>query len=89
MPEWLERELSAGLAPVHAPEELRDRMFQPRRMTPARRVSPYLIAAAMVMLSVGTVWLSSREPVRVSNARWSVSARASAGDHNCQLCHTF
>ncbi len=89
MPEWLERELTAGLAPVEAPHSLRRRVLAPRRVLPARRVSVFLIAAAMVVLSAGTVWLSARQPVRVSNARWSPAARAPINDHNCGLCHTL
>jgi hypothetical protein len=89
MPEWLERELSAGLAPVEAPDALRERVLRPRRALPARRVSVFLIAAAMVVLSAGTVWLSARQPVRVSNAPWGPATRAPLNDHSCVLCHTL
>ena len=89
MPEWLERELTASLAPVQAPPELRDQVLRPVRVMPVRSVSPFLIAAAMVVLSAGTAWLSSRQPVRVVNARWNAGARAQINDHNCGLCHTL
>jgi mono/diheme cytochrome c family protein len=89
MPEWLARELNASLAPVDAPAELRERIFRPPAVMPARRVSAFLIAAAMVVLSAGTVWLSARQPARVAPARWSPAIRAQAGDHNCALCHTL
>jgi hypothetical protein len=89
MPEWLERELAAELAPVEAPDALRQRILRPCNVLPARRVSVFLIAAAMVVLSAGTVWLSARQPVRVSNARWSPATRAQINDHNCVLCHTL
>lgn len=89
MPEWLEHELTAGLAPVEAPDALREYVLGPRRVLPARRVSVFLIAAAMVVLSAGTVWLSARQPVRVSYARWSPATRAQINDHNCVLCHTL
>jgi hypothetical protein len=87
MPEWLERELAANLAPVQAPEELRDRMFRPAMM-PARRVSAFLIAAAMVLLTAGTMWLSSAQSSRVSATRWSPTSRVQVNDHTCVLCHT-
>jgi hypothetical protein len=80
MPEWLERELSAGLAPVRAPEALRDRVLQPRQM-PARRVSALLIAAAMLVLSAGTVWLSARQPAP-ETTRWNTH-----GASACSACH--
>jgi hypothetical protein len=89
MPEWLERELAAGLAPVEPPDSLCESVLGPRRALPARRVSVFLIAAAMVVLSAGTVWLSARQPVRVSNARWNPATRAQINDHNCALCHTL
>lgn len=81
MPEWLERELAAGLAPASAPEALRERVLQPRRM-PARRVSAFLIAAAMVVLSAGTVWLSGR-PAQRATPRWNAQGNAST----CLACH--
>ncbi len=88
MPEWLQRELSASLAPVEAPEALRERIMRPSAL-PARRVSAFLIAAAMVVLSAGTVWLSARQPAPVRNARWSAAVRAQVNDHTCVLCHTL
>jgi len=89
MPEWMQRELAAGLAPVEAPDALRERVLRPAMAQPARRVSVFLIAAAMMVLSAGTVWLSGRQPVRVTTARWNTAARASGNDHNCVLCHTL
>jgi hypothetical protein len=85
MPEWLERELKANLAPVEAPEALR--LPLPNRVPSGpgsdRRVSAFLIAAAMVVLSAGTLWLSARQPARIAPTRWK------ANDHNCVLCHTL
>lgn len=89
MPEWLERELKQGLAPVEAPDALRDCVLRRPTVLPARHVSAFFIAAAMVVLSAGTVWLSARQPVRVSSARWSASARTQLNDHSCGLCHTL
>ena len=82
MPEWLERELAMNLAPVEAPEILGERVLRPRS-APRRRVSAFLIAAAMVVLSAGTVWLSARAPERITPVRWKVN------DHNCAACHTM
>ena len=89
MSDWLERELRANLAPVGAPDALRDRVFRNPYVMPAHRISVFLIAAAMVVLSAGTVWLSAREPVRVVPERWNPTVRAQASDHNCTLCHTL
>jgi hypothetical protein len=88
MPEWLERELAANLAPVEAPDSLRERVLRPKAL-PARQISVFLIAAAMMVLTAGTVWLSARQPVRVTTARWNAAARAPLNDHNCVLCHTL
>lgn len=81
MPEWLEKELKANLAPVEAPEALR--LPLTNRRGSDRRVSAFLIAAAMVVLSAGTLWLSARQPARIAPTRWK------ANDHNCVLCHTL
>lgn len=81
MPEWLQRELSAGLAPASAPEELRERVLRPRGV-PVRRVSAFLIAAAMLVLSAGTVWLSGRQPERAAT-RWNAQGSTQA----CLACH--
>jgi hypothetical protein len=88
MPEWLERELAANLAPVQAPEALRDRIYRPPQMMPARRISAFLIAAAMVLLTAGTMWLSSAQSSFSSAPRWSPAGRAQMNDHTCLLCHT-
>ena len=89
MPEWLERELTAHLSPAEAPEALAGRVLAGRARLAAVRISPLWIAAAMVVLSAGTLWLSARPPAPVSNARWSASARVQINDHNCVLCHTL
>ncbi|SPE32101.1 hypothetical protein SBA3_1840017 [Candidatus Sulfopaludibacter sp. SbA3] len=89
MPEWLERELTVSLAPVEAPDTLRQRILRPRPAIPARRVSAFLIAAAMVVLSAGAVWLSARQPARVTPARWNAGVRVQLTGHNCVLCHTL
>lgn len=83
MSEWLERELKVNLAPVEAPEALLASESACPTKTPARRVSAFLIAAAMVVLSAGTVWLSARQPARITPTRFR------ANDHNCVLCHTL
>jgi hypothetical protein len=88
MPEWLERELAGSLAPVDAPDALRDRVFRPAVTMPARRVSAFLIAAAMVLLTAGTMWLSSVQSPRASAPRWSPVSRVQVNDHTCVLCHT-
>ena len=88
MPEWLDRELSAGLAPVEAPDALQERVFRPAIVMPARRVSVFLIAAAMALLTAGTMWLSTTQPAQVSNPRWNPSSRIQMSDHSCLLCHT-
>jgi hypothetical protein len=89
VPEWLQQELAAGLAPVPAPDALQDRLFRPATAIPARRVSALLIAAAMMVLTAGTVWLSARQPVRSAPARWNPAIRAQLNDHSCALCHTL
>lgn len=89
MPEWLERELAGSLAPVEAPDVLRERVLRRPAAIPARRISAFLIAAAMVLLSAGTVWLSERQPERVTSTPWNAGLRARANDHNCALCHTL
>ena len=89
MPEWLEKELSQSLAPVAAPEALHQRVFRIPRVLPGRHVSAFFIAAAMVLLSAGTVWLSARQPVRVVPERWNAGVRAQVNDHNCVLCHSL
>jgi hypothetical protein len=88
MPEWLERELAGSLAPVDAPDALRDRTFRPAVTMPARRVSVFLIAAAMVLLTAGTMWLSSAQSSQASARRWSPANRVQLNDHACILCHT-
>lgn len=85
----LEHQLAKCLAPVEAPDALRDRLFRPAIAMPARRISVFLIAAALVLLSAGTVWLSARQPVRVTSLRWNAGVRAQLTDHNCVLCHTL
>ena len=86
MPEWLQRELSRQLRPVEAPEELWRRVRSgrsvPERRRPKRSPVLLLAAAAMVLTTVGAIWLFGGSPAGVRTAS-RVGAEAS-----CYACHT-
>jgi hypothetical protein len=87
MPDWLERELAHQLAPVEAPAELWGRVRGSRdgpaiRRRPGRSPALLLAAAAMVVATVGAIWLFGGSPAGAP-APNRVSAQVS-----CYTCHT-
>jgi len=81
MPEWLERELTREMAPVEAPEDLWHRV-NARGVTVRGTHRPpalLLAAAAMLLLSVGAIWLWGN-PVRTPVPRPAASG-------SCYACH--
>jgi len=85
MSEWLDRQLTAELAPVEAPDELWQRV-QAGRLTvvPPRRQgrSPLLLvaAAAGLLVTAGAVWLWG-------NPATPTPGRVAQG--SCYACHTM
>ena len=85
--DWLELELAHGLAPVEAPGELwkRVRWASDLAPRPRPRRSPALMlaAAAMVVATVGAIWVFGASPTGAPSPN-RVSAQAS-----CSACHTM
>jgi hypothetical protein len=79
--EWFEPELSRHLGPVRAPEELWDRVENPRTSGPSREPRPMRMwpvwagAVAMVVVALGVTWaLRLRTESRLSNEELAVRA---------------
>ncbi len=80
MPEWLERELSRGLAPVKAPDELWLRVSSGGAHRRRGRSHVFLAVAAGLLVTVGAIWLWGN-PAR--NPASQVAAQGA-----CYSCHT-
>jgi len=90
MPEPLDSELKRHLAPVHAPDELWERVCE-RRAPRRREIYVPLWAAAAVLLSLGggslAAWRGTREVQIKPAAEYSSRNLRKADD--CVLCHTI
>jgi hypothetical protein len=88
MPEWLEVELARSLAPVQAPEELWDRILDPRGCNAPRAArSAWSIAAIVtIMVTAWAFWFAARgEPVSATRSVAFSNHRQT--EETCKLCH--
>jgi hypothetical protein len=85
MSDWLELELAEQLAPVAAPDELRDRVFA-RRDTAARRGTRGFslpVAAVVTLILAGALWFMARGQQPSTGIRQLPSMAHS----ECLACH--
>ena len=81
MRDRLEIELAEHLRPVEAPDELWERI-QGTAVAPRRQIRWMALAAAIGLMTMGTLWLRAGGPANRQVARPSFSTA------DCARCHT-
>jgi hypothetical protein len=84
MRDRLEIELAEHLRPVEAPEELWERIQETTAVAPRRQIRWMALAAALGLMTMGTLWLRAGGPGNRPASRPPFNSAAT----DCAQCHT-